>query len=139
MLTREEMHELGVKALETLKIYKPYVTAFKKNGTVTLFENFGGFWATPENGEEELYEKIKAFEEESGHLVYAVTHELTEFGELYNFLFISKYEEDNTNDTFEDLKDGYAFAYVWNKDNDDCSEYGSIGIESRFGGIRRTA
>jgi hypothetical protein len=32
-----------------------------------------------------------------------------------------------------------AFAYVWNKDDDWCSEFGSITVQSFGGGIRRIA
>ena len=32
-----------------------------------------------------------------------------------------------------------AFAYVWNKDDDQCSEFGSITVQSFGGGIRRIA
>ena len=31
----------------------------------------------------------------------------------------------------------YAFAYVWNKDDDDCSEFGTVALSSFGGGIRR--
>ena len=34
-------------------------------------------------------------------------------------------------------KDHIVFAYVWNKDDDYCSEFGSIGVRSFGGGIRR--
>ena len=35
---------------------------------------------------------FKEFEEETGTLVYAVTHEIFEFGECYSFLCVSKYK-----------------------------------------------
>ena len=31
----------------------------------------------------------------------------------------------------------YAYAYVWNKDDDYCSELGTIAIRSFGGGIER--
>ena len=31
----------------------------------------------------------------------------------------------------------YAYAYVWNKTDDYCSEFGTIGICSFGGGIKR--
>ena len=33
----------------------------------------------------------------------------------------------------------YAYAYVWNKSDDFCSEFGTIGIRSFGGGIKRVA
>lgn len=127
--------EVAIQCLKELDIYKPYIRKFEKDGTVTLFEGFGGFYID-EHQEPELLKKIKEIEAEYGSLVYAVTHELTEFGELYDFLIVSKYEEE-WEDTIEDVEDHYAFAYVWNKTNDLCSEFGTIGVKSFGGGIMR--
>ena len=38
--------------------------------------------------------KIKEFEEKYNALVYAVTHEYTNFGECYDFLYIPDYEKE---------------------------------------------
>lgn len=127
--------EVAIKCMQELDIYKPYIKKFEKDGTVTMFERFGGFYID-EHQEPELLNKIKEFEEEYGALVYAVTHEMTEFGELYDFLIVSKYDEE-WEDTLEDVKDGYAFAYVWNKTDDWCSEFGTIAVKSFGGGIAR--
>ena len=37
----------------------------------------------------------------------------------------------------DDLKDGYAFCYVKNIDDDFCSEFGTIAFKSIFGGVCR--
>lgn len=130
--------EKAIECLKALDIYKPYIKAFEKNGTVTLFERFGGYYIT-EDQEPELLNKIKEFETETGSLVYAVTHEMFEFGECYSFLCISKYEEDWDSTLEVGAYDSYVWAYVWNKDVDWCSEYGTIGVKSFGGGIARTA
>lgn len=127
--------EVALSAMKTLDIYKPYIDKFKKDGTVTLFERFGGYYIEEYN-EPELLKKIREFEEETGSLVYAVTHEYTQFGELYDFLIISKYDEE-WEDTLEEIQDKIAFAYVWNVDDDYCSEFGSIAVKSFGGGIAR--
>lgn len=127
--------EMAIKCMEALDIYKPYITKLKKDGTKTLFENFGGFYIEADE-EPELFEKIEEFEAEYGAIVYAVTHEFTEFGELYDFLVVSKYEEE-WEETLEDVKEGYVFAYVWNKTDDWCSEFGTITVRSFGGGIKR--
>jgi hypothetical protein len=129
--------EKAIECMQQLNIYKPYINAFDKKGTVTLFERFGGYYID-EYDRPELLNKIKEFEEETGSLVYAVTHEILEFGECYSFLIVSKYDEE-WEMTLEEVKDGYAFAYVWNKDAEWCSEYGTIGVKSFGGGIARTA
>ena len=127
--------EVAIKCMEKLDIYKPYIQKFKKDGTVTLFEGFGGYYID-EHQEPELLKKIREFEEETGSIVYAVTHEFTMFGELYDFLVVSKYESEWEN-TLYDVSDGYAFSYVWNKTDEWCSEFGTISVGSFGGGIKR--
>ena len=125
----------AIKQMEVLDIYKPYIKAFKDKGVITLFEGYGGFYIEEDN-EPELFAKIKEFEQEYDAVVYAVTHEFTNFGELYDFLYVSKYEEE-WEMMFEELQSGYASAYVWNKSDEWCSEFGSIAVRSFGGGIKR--
>ena len=132
-----EQKEVAIQCMKSLDIYKPYINKFEKDGTVTLFEGFGGFYIDKEN-EPELFDKIKAFEEETGSIVYAVTHEMFPFGECYSFLIVSKYDEE-WEMTLEDVEDGYAFSYVWNKSDEYCSEFGTIAVKSMGGGIARYA
>lgn len=127
--------EVALSAMKLLDILPAYINKFKKDGTITLFERFGGYYIEEDN-EPELLKKIKEFEAEYDSIVYAVTHTLAEFGELYEFLHISKYEEE-WEDTLEDVKEGYAFSYVWNKTCEWCSEFGTITVQSLGGGIRR--
>ena len=129
--------EVALSAMQNLDIYKPYINKFKKDGTITLFERFGGYYIDEDN-EPELLKKIKKFEAESECVVYAVTHERFEFGDCYSFLCISKYEEEwpiMLNET----KMGLAFSYVWNKTDEWCSEFGTIAVKSFGGGIARVA
>ena len=127
--------EVALSAMKTLDIYKPYIKKFEKDGTITLFEGFGGYYIDEDN-EPELLKKIREFEAEYGSIVYAVTHTMTGFGELYEFLCISKYEEE-WDYTLEEIKEGYAFSYVWNKTDEWCSEFGTITVASLGGGIKR--
>jgi hypothetical protein len=129
------MKEAAISAMKSLDIYAPYIQKFEKDGTVTLFERFGGYYIT-EDQEPELFKKIKEFQDEYQLLVYAVTHEIFEFGECYSFLVVSKYEEE-WESILENIKYGYVFAYVWNKDNEWCSEFGDITLRSFGGGIAR--
>ena len=129
--------EVAISAMKNLDIYKPYIRKFEKDGTITLFERFGGYYIDEKN-EPELFKKIKEFEAEYESIVYAVTHEMFWFGEYYSFLIVSKYEEE-WDMTLREVKDGYAFAYVWNKSDEMCSEFGTIGVRSFGGGIARSA
>ena len=130
--------EKAIECMQKLNIYKPYIKKFEKDDMVTLFEGFGGFYIN-EHQEPELLNKIKKFEEETSSLVYAVTHEIFEFGECYSFLCISKYKSDWDYSVEITPQGAYVWAYVWNKNNDMCSEYGTIGVISFGGGIQRIA
>lgn len=130
--------EKAIECMRELDIYKPYIKAFAENGVKTLFERFGGYYITAGN-EPELFDKIKKFEEETGSLVYAVTHEAFWFGECYTFLCVSKYEEDWYGSVENTPYGIYVWSYVWNKDDDVCSEYGTVVVKSFGGGLARIA
>ena len=138
--TVEQRIEQGEKMLDKLDIYAPYVVAFKKEQIVCFFENFGGYFAFQDS---ELQNKIQEFEKQYRGTIFAVTHEFTEFGELYSFLFIPEEKEEwdmvleDAGETELGGKKYYTFAYVWNKTEDAFSEFGSIMIETFGGGIRR--
>ena len=126
----------AIECLKTLNVYKPYIEAFRRSGRVCFFERFGGYYV---DQEPEIEKKMKEIEEKSNCLVYAITHEYLEFGECYDFLIVTR-EPDEWNDLVMDYEGGkIAFAYVWNKDADDCSEFGDICIKSFGGGIKRIA
>lgn len=137
MKTMQELKkEQAIKALQTLDIYKPYIRGFEKKGQVCFFENYGGFWVEQEP---EIYAKMQEIEKKYNCTVYAITHEFTEFGECYDFLIITDYEEEWEDLVIKNDRDYIAFAYVWNKTDEDCSEFGSIGVRSFGGGIKRIA
>lgn len=125
-----------IKRMKTLDLYKPYITLFEKDNQIFLSEMTGGVYEFNDN--EELIAKVKAFEEEYNALVYHVIRTMTQFGELYNFLYVSDHQDEWEMDN-EDIEAGYALAYVWNKTDEWCSEFGSIGVRGKFGGIVRTA
>ena len=133
-MKREQMKQKAIEILKEMGVYSPYIEAFEKNDVVTMFERYAGFWAYQYP---ELSEKIKSFEEKHKCLVYAVTHEIFEFGECYTFLVVTAYEDEWS--TLVEKENGmfYSFAYVWNKDDDWCSEFGTVAIKSALGGLRR--
>lgn len=135
--TIEQRKEKALEIMKQLDIFKPYRDGFKNNNDVCYFERYAGFWAWQDK---ELAEKIKEIEEKYNSTVYAITHELLEFGECYSFLLVTYYKEE-WNELVTDCKDRnfFTFAYVWNKDDDYCSEFGTIAIKSFGGGIRRIA
>lgn len=133
-MNKSEMKKIAIEHLKALNIYRPYITEFRKNGTVTMFERFGGYYINEMNGYTELESRIKEFERDYEAMVYAVTHEYLEFGECYTFLYVDKNDPNNLT-----IDDGlyYVYAYVWNKTMDYRSEFGTVGIQSGFGGIIR--
>jgi hypothetical protein len=133
-IAREIKKVEAIKRMEMLGLFKPCIKHFDKYDEVQLSEMTGGLYEF--SRDEELATKIKEFEEEYNALVYHVIHTYTNFGELYNFLFVSDYEEEWEMEN-EDIKDKYAFCWVWNKDIDYFSEFGTIVVAPRFGGLVR--
>ena len=135
--TLQEKKDKAIELMKALNIYKPYIQGFKEENKVCLFEMFGGYWVYQEP---EIEKKMKQIERWYKCKVHAITHEITNIGELWNFLIVTNYPEE-----WDELVCDYgnrryiAFAYVWNKDDELCSEFGSIGVQSFGGGIRRTA
>lgn len=135
--TREQKKSKALELMKTLDIYKPYIKAFKDNDTICVFENFGGYYIDKDS---KLYDEIKNFEEENDCLVYAVTHEYTDFGECYDFLFVSDYEDEwEYIISYSDQNRHVILSYVLNNDMPDCSEFGDITIQTFGGGVRRIA
>ncbi len=128
--------EKAISIMKRMNIYKPYIKGFQEKGMVCFFERFGGYWA---DQEPELYEKMKAIEKKYKCLVYAITHEFTEFGECYSLLIVTAYPEEWATLVQSNGNKHVAFAYVWNKDDDECSEFGTVMVHSFGGGIRRIA
>ena len=128
--------EKAIELLKEMDIFKPYVKGFEEKGMVCFFENFDGFWI---DQEPELYAKMKELEKKYSCLVYAVTHEYTEFGECYSFLIVTDYRSEWKTLMWSEGNKHSAFAYVWNKDDDWSSEFGSVMVQSFGGGIKRIA
>lgn len=135
-ITKEQKKEKAIELLKKLNIYKPYIDGFRKDDQVCFFERYGGYWAYQDP---ELQKKMTELEKEYACTVYAITHEFAEFGECYSFLLVTDYKEEWTRLIQSHGNKHYAFAYVWNKDDDSCSEFGTIGVQSFGGGIARFA
>ena len=85
---------------------------------------------------DEQKERVREFEEASGGVVYHVIQSFTEFGEMLSFLYVSKYPEEWGCDRM-DLELDEPMAYVANVTDENCSEYGHIGIREFAGGVLR--
>lgn len=134
--TKLERKNKAIEIMTKMDIYKPYIKGFQEKDHVCFFEYYAGFWAYQEP---ELQRKIEEIESQYNCTVYAITHEYTEFGECYSLLLVTNYKSEWKTLVTTEGYTHYAFAYVWNKDDDFCSEFGTIGVRSFGGGITRVA
>lgn len=133
-ITIEEKKQEAVTRMKSLKLCPKIIQEFEEETLLNMSENGGIlYWLS-----DEQKQYVKEFEETYNTLVYHVIRSFTEFGELLTFLYVSDDQEEWEYDR-EDLKDGYACAYVKNLDEDLFSEFGSVGIKMQFGGLVRTA
>ncbi len=134
-ITRQVKKDKAIELMKELDIYQPYIDGFEQEDKVCFYEMFAGYWV---DQEPEIEQKMKEIENKYNCVVYAITHEFTDFGELYDFLIVTDHKcEHKTLLQKQTNGDHIAFAYVWNKDDDWCSEFGSIAIKASGGGIRR--
>ena len=122
----------AIQRMKMLKLHSNAIKEFEEEGRLNLSEN-GGFlyWL-----DDDQRQKVLEFEEVHDALVYHVLRNFVGGDEHLAFLFVSDYEEEWEQDR-EDLRRGYPFVYVKNMSADWCSEFGSIGIESCIGGLKR--
>ena len=130
-MKREDLKQEALKRMKLIKLSPQCIKAFETENKV---------W-TSERGmlydDEDVQKLVETFEKDHpGYLVYHVDHTVFEFGNCYSFFIVSPYKEDWQMET-DDLKDGYAFCYVKNIDDDFCSEFGTIAFKSIFGGVCR--
>ena len=133
-MNKQARKEQAIKYLKQLDIFQPYIDGFEKDNQVCVFEQFAGFWVYQYP---EVEKAMHAIEKEYGCTVYAITHEFTQFGECYSFLIVTKYKEEWATLLQSNHNKHTAFAYVWNKSDEWCSEFGSVAVQSGLGGITR--
>jgi hypothetical protein len=132
----EEKKAEAVKRMRLIKLLPNIIAEFKKDNTVHYSERCGIlYWLS---NEPEWEEYVRKFEEKYGALVYHAELSHLEFGRCLSLLYVGD-EKDKWTQDAKDLAGGYAFCYVWNIDDPDCSEFGTIGFKPIIGGIRRTA
>lgn len=132
--TKKEMKTEAIRRLKMFKYYPPSINDFKYRDIIMVNSPpLGGhFWLSDD--EQKI---IDEFQEKNDGLPYAVIESFTDFGHLYNILYVESDDED-WNYFNEDLKNGMTFAYVHNCDMPDCSEFGSISVApTPAAGIKR--
>lgn len=123
--------------MQQLGVDKHCIDEFEKEDKIYCYEDFHGTVVKPTS---ELGKKIRNFEKKSQCLVYAVTHEFMMFGECYNFLYVSPYEEDIDYLLKYCGNNIYLVnVYAWNATDEKCSEFGYVNITRIGGGLGRIA
>lgn len=128
----KEIFNECITRMEILNLSRQCIGAFKK-GKIWESEGIGALYEVNED-EQKIIDEFE--KEHNGYKVYHLIHNLTEFGELYSIFYVSTNEDEWEQDK-QDLKEGYAFVYVYNKDDEFCSEFGSIGFKRNIGGLVR--
>lgn len=130
---RIKQKQEAIERMKMLKIYSQAIKEFEKDNVINVSEHGGIlFWL-----DDEQQEMVKRFEEKYNAVVYHVIHNYTEFGELYSLLYVSQHENEWDYDK-DDIKHNIALCYVVNKEEENFSEFGSIGIKPQYGGVIRT-
>ena len=121
--------------MKALGIFKETIRQFDNLDKISLSEPpFGAFYWI----EGEDLERVREIERKNNILVFVAIRSYTAMGKMDSFLFVSDYLEEWEAD-HRIMKEGEAFAYVYNHDMPDCSEMGYIGIAPTIAaGLRRT-
>lgn len=135
MVSKEEQKAEAIKRLKMLKIHPNVIEEFQYKKPLLNYSYRGFLYWIKDNRWEEI---ISDFESKYNAVVYHAIFTPTEFGDLLTLLYVSSHEEEWFMDN-EDLEQGFAYAYVANLTDDNCSEIGSVCIEPIFGGVIRTA
>ena len=136
MVDIKEKKAEAIRRMKLIKILPNVIEEFEKDNVVNYSEFEGVlYWLS---NKPEWEEFVKAFEEKHNALVYHAELSYMEFGTCLSLFFVGNYKEEWERD-YNDLKDGYAFVYVWNMDDNFCSEFGTIGFKAVNGGVKRTA
>lgn len=135
MTSLEKMKEEAIQRMRILKLYSTVLQDFAAERRINYsFSNFGFlYWL-----DEGMEKRVCQFEEEYGYLVYHVIDSHTSIGRMLSYFYVTPNEEEWEQDR-QDLKDGCPIVYVENVDDELLSEFGSIRIELRNGGVIRTA
>ena len=138
-MNRAYMEKEAVRRLSILGVMKEVKEAFKE-GKIYYSERFNKqFPATlyylDENKE---YKKmVEEFEKKTGYVVYHVIKTSTTFGEILDFIFVSKYKEDWEYEFEENNGNFIVMSMANNLSDENMSDMGSIVVRETMGGLER--
>ena len=150
----EEKRQEALERLEILKkkgmTYTAPIRHFKNGDEIGIFENQGGgaravyYGLRMNQGDGDFYDKlggfVDEFEKKNDAVVYLIQVSHLTFGTMCSLFYVSDHKNEWKADR-KDLEEGYPMVYVYNMDDEFCSEAGTIGYaaDPLFGGIYRTA
>lgn len=131
-MSNEIARQECINRMKKLKMHENVISDFE-NGKLNYSIDLGALYWVKDS---KVLEKVKELEEKYNITIYHLIHHNAEFGECWCFLYVEnevkEYKYDN-----EMLEDNLVYAYVWNLDDDYCSEFGAIMIKSIAGGLLR--
>lgn len=136
--TREEMKEIALGYMTQLGLSENVINDFKNEDLLNESEN-GGYLYWLNDDEKKI---VDDYESESGNLVFHVIHSFMQIDgvdepfEMYNLLIVTKYNEDREFEA-EGVRERFVESYVYNKSVPEFSEYGSITVRQKIGGLVR--
>lgn len=139
--TREEQMLEAVRRLQVWQADEFAAEALEK-GTLAMFERFYGFkhndfivlaCRVPD----EILEQIREIEGNYGILTYMVVKTETEFGVLYDLIYVGRDKDDWEIDAGL-MEDSVTMSYCINSTIPEFSEFGTIGLGNKLGGMYRT-
>ena len=131
---QEAIQRLKMMGVDNRMVIKPF-----KKGKLMLSEYLDEFFPAvlyDANQYTYLMDRISLFENTFNSMVYHVQLSHFTFGDCYSFFYVSDCKDEWDSDRY-DLSHGFALAYVWNRTDEICSEFGSISFEPKFGGVVR--
>ena len=130
--TKEQMKQEAITRLNILKL-APFVSMeFEKEGKV--YKSDSAVITALDDTEKQMIQEI---EENEDLLVYHILYtDMGTYGHQYAIFCVSEYTQD-WEDEHECLRIKTPVVYVKNISYEDCSEYGTIGIEIHNGALIR--
>lgn len=131
----EEKKVEAIRRMKELGIFNQTIQQFEKDDLISISEPpFGAFYWI----EGKDLERVREFEQKYDALVFVAIRSYTDIGKMDSFLYVSDRIEEWETD-HEIMKNGEVFAYVYNHDAPEDSEFGYIGIAPTVAaGLRRT-
>ena len=136
-VSTEVKRKEAIARMRLLHVFPKTIRQFEQEGKISRSEPpFGAFYWL----EGDDLSRVRSFEEEHDALVYLVIRSHMEFGTMDCYLFVSDHPEEWEMDhEAMNNPDNGLFAYVYNHDAPDCSEFGDIGVvRTAAAGLLRT-